>query len=209
TVPSPAASSGTTWACASSATTPVCAQKRGRASTSRSSGIPVRTPSTVNSPNARRARAQAASASPAGTCATTLASNGSYRTPTSAPARIAVSTRTPGPDGRSNRVIRPAPWAVTRACTAKPRGAAGGPDDLDLDVPGALQQPFRIQLAPSEALLSLRGAPLPGLGQLLGPPHDPQAASAAPAHRLDHHRPGGQQFPSPVRAVGPGEHGNP
>ncbi len=49
----------------------------GWASTARSSGIPVRTPSTANSPSARWARAQAAATSGPGARATTFASSGS------------------------------------------------------------------------------------------------------------------------------------
>ena len=63
------------------------------------------------------------------------------------------------------------------------------PDDLDLDVAGALDQLLHVEIAIAERGGSLAGAALIGGLELVRRAHHAHAAPAAPGQGLDHHRP--------------------
>ena len=107
--------------------------------------------------------------------------------------------RQPGPDRVAHRrrgdldQLLPAPLQAAVAVAEHRHGARAVTDELDLEVPGAGQQPLGVDPAVTEGRGRLGGAAAHGLNELgLGESvlagHRPQPAPAAAGHRLDHHR---------------------
>src|SRR4029453_17560594 len=78
-----------------------------------------------------------------------------------------------------------------QAAFAVPQMADAGAvaDDLHLDVPGARQELFDVEVAVAERRLGLRSAAFESRVEVRERLHRPHAPAAAAGHGLDHHRP--------------------